>query len=58
MTGIQNFGCEALEPIFTKELVFELDVKHVFHGIELFKFKPPGGQSGMEQSNHSMFPSE
>jgi hypothetical protein len=24
----------------------------------LFESKPPGGQSGMEQSNHSMFPSE
>ncbi len=31
--GIQNLCCKAFEPIFTKELIFDLDVKHVFHGI-------------------------
>jgi hypothetical protein len=32
--GIQNLCCKACELIFTEELVFDLDVKHVFHGIE------------------------
>jgi hypothetical protein len=32
--GVQNLCLKAFESIFTKDLVFELDVKHVFHGIE------------------------
>ncbi len=32
---IQNFGCKAFEPIFTKELIFNLYMKHVFYGIKL-----------------------
>jgi hypothetical protein len=32
--GIQNLWCKAFESIFNKELVFDLDVKHVFHGVE------------------------
>ncbi len=32
--GIQNLCRKAFGSIFTKDLVFELDVKHVFHGVE------------------------
>jgi hypothetical protein len=32
--GVQDLSCKSFEPIFTKELVFDLDVRHVFHGIE------------------------
>ncbi len=35
--GIQNLCCKAFEPIFTKELVFDLDVKHVFCGIKFIQ---------------------
>ena len=31
---IQNLCRKAFESIFTKDLVFDLDVKHVFRGIE------------------------
>ena len=34
LLGVQNLCCKAFESIFTKDLVFDLDVKHVFHGIE------------------------
>jgi hypothetical protein len=30
--GIQNLCPKAFESIFTKELAFDLDVKHVLHG--------------------------
>jgi hypothetical protein len=33
--GVQNLCRKAFESIFAKELVLDLDVKHVFHGIEL-----------------------
>ncbi len=36
---IQNLGCKAFEPVFTKELVFYLYVEHVFHGIEFFQIQ-------------------
>jgi hypothetical protein len=50
---------QSIQPIFTEDLVFDLDVKHVFHGVEFFQIQtPPGGRIGMERSNHSMFPSE
>ncbi len=32
--GIQNLCRKDFESIFTKELVFDLDVKHVFHGVK------------------------
>ncbi len=32
--GIQSLCCKTFESILTKELVFDLDVKHVFHDIE------------------------
>ncbi len=35
--GVQNLCCKAFESIFTKDLVFDLDVKHVFHGIEFLQ---------------------
>ncbi len=34
MLCVQHLCCKAFESIFTKGLGFELDVKHVFHGIE------------------------
>ncbi len=34
--GVQNLGRKSFEPIFTRALVFNLDVKHVFHSIEFF----------------------
>ncbi len=34
LLGVQNLCCKAIESIFSKELIFELDVKHVFHGVE------------------------
>ncbi len=37
--GVQDLGHKAFEPIFTKELVFDLDVKHVFHGIKFFQIQ-------------------
>jgi hypothetical protein len=33
---VQNLGPKAFQLIFAKELVFKLDVKQVFHGIEFF----------------------
>ncbi len=36
---IQNLCCKAFEPIFTKELVFDLDVKHVFHGVKFVRIQ-------------------
>jgi hypothetical protein len=36
---IQNLGCIAFELIFTEELVFNLDVEHVFHGIKFFQIQ-------------------
>ncbi len=32
--GVQNLCCKAFESIFTKDLIFDLDVKHVFLGVE------------------------
>jgi hypothetical protein len=32
---VQDLGHKAFEPIFTKELIFDLDVKHAFYGINL-----------------------
>jgi hypothetical protein len=32
--GIQNLFHKAFESISTKELIFDLEVKHVFHGLE------------------------
>jgi hypothetical protein len=37
--GIQNLGREAFEPIFTEELVIDLDVKHVFHDVEFVQIQ-------------------
>jgi hypothetical protein len=48
MLGLQNLCRKAFESIFTKDLVFDLDVKNIFHGIDFFESKPPGGQSGMD----------
>ncbi len=33
---VQNLSCKAFEPIFTKELVFDLYVEHIFHGVKFF----------------------
>ncbi len=32
--GIQNLCPKALEPIFTEELIFDLDVKHIFYVVK------------------------
>jgi hypothetical protein len=37
--GIQNLCCKAFPPIFTKDLVLDLDVKHVFHGVKFFRIQ-------------------
>jgi hypothetical protein len=37
--GIQNLGRKAFEPIFTEELIFDLDVKHVFHDIKFVRIQ-------------------
>ncbi len=37
--GIQNLCRKAFEPIFTRELVFDLYVKHVFHGIKFVQIQ-------------------
>jgi hypothetical protein len=37
--GIQDLDREEFEPVFTKELVLDLDVKHVFHGIKFFQIQ-------------------
>ncbi len=34
-----SFHCKAFEPIFTKEFVFDLDVKHVLHGIKSIRIQ-------------------
>jgi hypothetical protein len=37
--GIQNLCCKAFKLIFTKDLVFGLDVKHVFNGVNFFQIQ-------------------
>jgi hypothetical protein len=37
--GIQNLCRKAFEPIFMEELVFDLDMKHVFHGIKFVQIQ-------------------
>jgi hypothetical protein len=37
--GFQNLCRKTFELIFTKELVFDLDMKHVFHGIEFVRIQ-------------------
>ncbi len=37
--GVQNFGCNAFELFCTEYLVFDLDVKHVFHGIKFIQIQ-------------------
>jgi hypothetical protein len=37
--GVHNLGPKAFELIFTEELIFDLDVKYVFHGIEFVQIQ-------------------
>ena len=58
---VKNLGGIAAQPIFTKDFILCLDEEHVFHGIKVHRgqaIRPSGGQSGVEQLNHSIFPTE
>jgi hypothetical protein len=37
--SVQDFGCKAFEQTFSKELVFELDAKHVFYGVKFIQIQ-------------------
>ena len=55
---VKSFGGIAAQPIFANEFILWLEKDMSSMASKFVEFRSPGGQSRMEQLNHSIFPSE